>query len=216
MDLNALKSMLREDQDIREIIKLKSDHISVSEGASLGQDLDESWEKAEESVVNIFLDKIEQAQVYAWEAVYDNQPDLKDANTFICILGYILAKGDPDPGRLPEKIRNKENYSVGLSYLSGLFSACNQLIVGQRLKRKEALMLFNQNDLASRALKHYVHTDPNSPYFDYHKPFPMTDGMSDQELRKALKEDQHLINYINYCGDQHQKISLQIQKMLKL
>jgi len=205
--------MLKEDEDIQEIINLKANQISEKE-TNPSQDLDESWEKAENWVINVFVDKLAKTETYTWEALYDNQPEFKDANTFICILGFILSKGDPD--RLPVKTRNQANYTIGLSYISGIFCVCNQLMTTQRMKRKEALAIFSQNDLVCKALKHYVHNDSNSPYFDYVKPFASTELQTDQELKKSLKEDQALINFINYCGYEQEKISSQIQKMLKL
>ncbi len=214
MDLNAVKLMLKEDEDIKEIINLKSNQISETEESGSNRDLDESWEKAEEWVINVFLDKLAKTEAYAWEALYSNQAEFKDANIFICILGFILSKGDVDC--LPPNTRNQANYTIGLSYISGIFCVCNQLITVQRMKRKEAFAVFNQNDLVCKALKHYVHNDPNSPYFDYYKPFATTESQTDQGLRKALKEEQFLVDFLTYCGHEQEKIGSQIQKMLKL
>lgn len=214
LDLMGIRLMLKNDEDVKELINLKSTQISESESRKSTTDLDESLEKAEEEVINIFLDKIEQAQNYVWMGFADNQPEFKDAITFISIMGYVLSNGDPDV--LPPRTRNKDNYTVGLSYLSGMFCFANQLIVNKFLKRTDLIQAFHHDDLVCKATKHYVHTYYSSPYVNYNRPFQPIESQTPEEIKISIKADSEFGKFLDYCWLQQEIIFKQVAKMLKL
>lgn len=209
----GIRLMLKNDEDVRELINLKSAQISESESEKSTTDLDESWEKAEEQIINIFLDKFEQAQTSVWMGFADNQPEFKDAITFISIMGYILSNGDSDI--LPPRTRNKNNYTIGLSYLSGMFCFANQLIVNKFLKKNDLIQAFHHDDLVCKSTKHYVHTNELSPYINYYRPFPPIESQTQEEIKNSIKTSE-FGKFLDYCWLQQEIIFKQIAKMLKL
>lgn len=206
--------MLAKDEDVQELIKLKSDKISESDSDSSTMDLDETWCRAEEHVVNIFLDKFLKAENYVWGFLDENQPEVKDANRFICILGFILSKGEPE--RLPGNMHNKNFYTIGLSYLSGLFCLANQIVKGGIVNSEEIRVIFQQNDLAVKALKHYIHNNAQSPYFDYYRPFSNLESKTQEEVIKLLSTDKELITFIEYCEEEWKRLFGQLTKIFSL
>ncbi|MFY9225522.1 MAG: hypothetical protein WAQ98_22790 [Blastocatellia bacterium] len=213
MDLPSIKQMLREDEQIQDLINLKSKDISENNLES-NFDLDDSWEQAESLVINLFLDNFSRAKPYM-----ENVPlqELTKVRSFVCILGFVLSNGEPDT--LPSNgVHSQNYYGIGLSYLAGIFCLGNQVILSRIASREDITKFFYQNDLVCKALKHFVHTDPDSPYTEYNRPF-FTDLMTantEEEASEALKKDPELLKFLQYCEKEIEKMFKEIEKMFKL
>lgn len=213
MDLSVIKQLLKEDDEVQDLINLKSKDISEKDSKP-NSDLDDSWEEAENHVVNLFLNKFVQAQKYLQNIPSQESTKLR---SFVCILGFVLSNGEPDV--LPrDGVYTQNYYSIGLSYLAGVFCLGNQIILSRIANREDIIKFFYQNDLVCKALKHFVHTDPNSPYVEYNRPF-FTDLMTantEEEASEALKKDPELLKFLQYCEKEIQKIFDEIQKIFNL
>lgn len=206
--------MLKENEQIQELINLKSNQISEKEGSLSNTDLDESWEKAEEHVINLFLDNYTKAEDYAWEGLENTQPEFEDLNYFICILGFVMTKNTPT--RLTVNVRNQNYYKIGLSFLTGIFCFARPLIVEKAIKRKEFHFVFQNINLICQALRHFIHTNPDDPYFNYFMPFTPLEGKTDKEIEVILKTDKEWHKFLAHCEEEHRKLYSKMEKMFKL
>jgi hypothetical protein len=184
MDENTIRSVLRSDARVKELISARAYQNFLARNPDEG-DPDNDWLRAEEEVIDELTDKLIEAQSESWRSLEQQQPGLQAGRTFSTLLGFMLANGSGRPSR--SDLYDPRYYTIGLSYITGMFQ------IGQALKEDEFVRRFSNDNAVVAALLYHLRTSPESPYYCEKLP---------AELKVECRTDEEMSDYLAYAEEQ--------------
>lgn len=184
MNRELIKQRLREDSRVIQLISTRAHEIYSNRKAD-ESDADADWYKAETEVLEGLIDLMVAAQEFAWR----EEPEDRAA---VSLIGYSLASNDnPSPADLTDA----RYYTIGLSYLTGMFQ------IGQGLEEEEFIRRFGNDPAVLKAVLYRLRTSKSSPYYTEELPTDLRLEFDDEEelnayLKHAEQEARTLYNEV--------------------
>jgi hypothetical protein len=205
MDEVTIRNVLRSDARVKDLISARAYQYYLSRRATQdGAEHDEQngaehdWHCAEKEVIDDLVEKLIEAQAESWRAIEDRQPGFQPAHNFATLIGFMLASGG-----LPARgdLYNPRYYTIGLSYITGMFK------IGRTLDEGQFLQLFSNDNAVVKALLYRMRTNPDSPYYS------RAVG-SEGELKVHFDNDEDLSKYLAYAESQARLLFDLFKKLL--
>lgn len=188
MNRELIRQRLREDSRVRQLISIRAHEIysSREEGSS---DADNDWYMAEHDVIEGLIDLMIAAQEFAWR----QEPGDRAAVT---LIGYTLASNDtPSPADLTDA----RYYTIGLSYLTGMFQ------IGQGLEEDEFIRRFGNDPAVLKAILYRLRTSSTSPYYTEELP---------ADLRLEFDDEAELNIYLERAEQEAKALYGEVRRLL--
>lgn len=195
MDENTIRSVLRSDARVKEMITARAYQIYL-EHQHEERAPDENWLQAEREIVDELTHKLIEAEVESWAIVADKDPSLQPGRAFATLVGFMLATGGK-PTRAD--LYNARYFSIGLSYITGMFQ------IGRTLAEEQFLKQFSNDEAVVQALLYRIRTNADSPYY--------TTELGD-DWRVGFANDEELMKFLSYAENEARKLFGIFKKML--
>lgn len=188
MNRELIRERLREDSRVRQLISIRAHEIysSREENAS---DADSDWYRAEHEVLEGLIDLMIAAQEFAWR----EEPGDRAA---IALIGCTLASNNTPT---PSDLIDARYYTIGLSYLTGMFQ------IGQGLEEEEFIRRFGNDPAVLKAVLYRMRTSSSSPYYTEELP---------ADLRLEFEDEAELNTYLKQAEQEVRALYSEVRRLL--
>ncbi|MEW6736615.1 MAG: DUF2934 domain-containing protein, partial [Acidobacteriota bacterium] len=179
VDEVTIKDVLCKDENIRRLISERAYEIFIS--GRNNNDKESDWYQAEREIVGNLVKKILETN-RSWFGIVTPGSIAEKRVSFITLVGFMLAKGGlPSQGDL----FNTQYYTIGLSYLTGMFQ------IGRTLDESTFLSQFANDNTIVQALLYCIRAIPKSPYYT---------ASITEDLKVYVDNDEELERYMAYAN----------------